>query len=452
MTATEGALRRHAKALREQGHYVRELVCNPTSPIPNVLESASEGASEGVRVALVEMCETQVIDEVIFGSLGGLGFRAIQAKQAGLAFADVALTVLLDGANVQRRRESSRLADVEDLHREYAERYAFENADAWLSPDPASSNPFSRDPKGSALPFGSRLNENPLVTVCVAHYNHGRFLPEALAALAAQTYANVEVIVIDDGSTDAFSQEAFASEESKHPHFRFMRQPNAGIGATRNRGLREARGELFLTVDADNVARPDMIERFVAALAPRPDVAAVTCYFLAFEETADIAAGRFRYACRPTGGPHVLGCLRNVYGDANGMVRTEAFRAVGGYETDRGTSFEDWEAYLKLAHAGGRIDVVPDYLFYYRHLPTGFSRTTSPSANYGRVLRQFARLEGLPSEDRESLWSLLAGLYEQTQALDARQRSRRYRVADWIAAWGRGLLGRSGDSGTNRRG
>jgi glycosyltransferase involved in cell wall biosynthesis len=290
------------------------------------------------------------------------------------------------------------------------------------------------------------------VTVCVAHYNHGRFLPESLAALAAQTYANVEVIVIDDGSTDAFSREVFASEESKHPHFRFMRQPNAGIGATRNRGLREARGELFLTVDADNVARQDMIERFVAALAPRADVAAVTCYFLAFEETADIAAGRFRYACRPTGGPHVLGCLRNVYGDANGMVRTEAFRAVGGYETDRGTSFEDWEAYLKLAHAGGRIDVVPDYLFYYRHLPTGFSRTTSPSANYGRVLRQFARLEGLLSEDRESLWSLLAGLYEQTRALEARQRSRRYRVADRIAAWGRGLLGRSGDSGTNRRG
>ena len=103
---------------------------------------------------------------------------------------------------------------------------------------------------------------------------------------------------------------------------------------------------------------------------------------------------------------------------------------------------------MKLAHAGGRIDVVPDYLFYYRHLPTGFSRTTSAAANYGRVLRQFARLEWLPPEDRESLWSLLAGLHEQTRALQAGRRSRRYRIADWIAR----LLGRGGDSGTNRRG
>ncbi|HCG03192.1 MAG TPA: hypothetical protein DEV93_21960, partial [Chloroflexi bacterium] len=106
-------------------------------------------------------------------------------------------------------------------------------------------------------------------------------------------------------------------------------------------------------------------------------------------------------------------------------------------------SFEDWEAYLKLAHAGGRIDVVPDYLFYYRHLPTGFSRTTSQAANYGRIQRQFARLEWLPAEDRESLWSLLAGLYDQARALEVRQRSRRYRIADWLAArvsWGRGML------------
>ena len=219
----------------------------------------------------------------------------------------------------------------------------------------------------------------PLVTVCMAHYNHGRFLPEALVALAAQTYANAEVIVIDDGSTEKSSQEVFAREERRYPRFRFLRQANAGIGSTRNRGLREARGELFIPVDADNIARPDMIERLATALVARPEVAAMTCYFLAFAETADIAAGRFRYACRPTGGPHVLACLRNVYGDANGIVRTEAFRAVGGYETDRGTSFEDWEAYLKLAHAGCRIDVVPDYLFYYRHLPTGF---------YGRRARR----------------------------------------------------------------
>ncbi len=449
MNSTDGALHRHAVSLREQGRRVEEWACPPTSQIPNVLESASDDASESVRIDLVRRCAGKGIDEVVFGAVGGLGFRAIQAKRAGLAFGNVTLSVLLDGAGVCRRREESRLANVEDLQREYAERYAFENADERLCPNLGllaavrqrgwQAEPEHRDEVGPST---------PLVTVCMAHFNHGRFLPEALAALAAQTYANSEVIVIDDGSTDRMSQEVFAREEHKYPQFRFSSQPNAGIGATRNRGLREARGELFVTVDADNIARPDMVERLATALAARPEVSAVTCYFLAFAETADIASGRFLYACRPAAGPHVLGCLRNVYGDANGIVRTEAFRAVGGYETDRGTSFEDWEAYLKLAHAGGRIDVVPDYLFYYRHLPTGFSRTTSPTANYGRVLRQFARLEWLPPEDRESLWSLLAGLHEQTRALQAEHQSRRYRIADWVA----GLIGRGRDSGTNRRG
>ena len=197
-----------------------------------------------------------------------------------------------------------------------------------------------------------------------------------------------------------------------------------------------------------------MIERAgVAALAARPEVScAVTCYFLAFEQSGRHRGGALpRMRAGLAGGPHVLGCLRNVYGDANGMVRTEAFRAVGGYETDRGTSFEDWEAYLKLAHAGGRIDVVPDYLFYYRHLPTGFSRTTSPSANYGRVLRQFARLECLPAEDRESLWALLAGLHEQ----DAGARGPDSGPGATGSRTGSpSLLGRrrAVDSGTNRRG
>ena len=435
----DGPLHRHARALREQGHRLLELPCSLTPRFPNVLDSASEAASEEVRLSLAKLCEDQAIDEAVFGSLGGLGFRTIQAKRSGSAFADVALTVLLDGASVCHRREASRLASVEDLQREYAERYSFENADGRLCPQPDLLAAVRQRGWQTEAEHSPEIRQaSPLVTVCMAHYDHGRYLPEALAALAAQTYANVEVIVIDDGSTDGMSKQVFEREEERYPHFRFLRQANAGIGATRNRGLREARGELFVTVDADNIARPDMVERLATALVARPEVSAATCYFLAFAETADIAAGRFRYACRPTGGPHVLGCLRNVYGDANGMVRTEAFRAVGGYETDRGTSFEDWEAYLKLAHAGCRIDVVPDYLFYYRHLPTGFSRTTSASANYQRVLRQFARLEWLPAEDRESLWSLLAGLHEQTRALEGRQRSRRYRIADWIAGlWGR---------------
>jgi glycosyltransferase involved in cell wall biosynthesis len=279
-----------------------------------------------------------------------------------------------------------------------------------------------------------RSPENPLVTVAIAHYNLGTYLPETLASLAAQTYGNLEVLVIDDGSTDPRSREVFAEQERRYPQFRFLRQANAGIGATRNRGLAEARGEFFLPMDADNVACPHMIETLVAAIRRNPDLSAMTCFCLAFEEARDIAAEDFQYAYRPTGGPHVLASLKNVYGDANAILRTEAFRAVGGYETDRDCSWEDLEAFVKLVNAGHKIDTVPEYLFYYRHLETGFSRVTSNYLNQRRVLRQYFHLDRLPTAEGIALWTALVSLQKRNDALALRLASLRYRVADNVHA------------------
>ncbi len=196
----------------------------------------------------------------------------------------------------------------------------------------------------------------------------------------------------------------------------------------------EARGEYFLPMDADNIARPDMIERLVSAIEARPDLGAVTCYFLAFRDSDDLRRRDYAYAYRPTGGPHVLAAVRNVYGDATALYRTEAFRAVGGYEIDRDTSFEDWEAFVKLIHGGYAVDVVPAYLFYYRHLPTGFSRITKTHANHQRVLRQFSRGSCLRPTDGKMLYDALMGFHLRIEHLEARNRSLRYRIADGIHA------------------
>ena len=289
----------------------------------------------------------------------------------------------------------------------------------------------SKDPS-SLTPDSCLLSPDscPLVTIGMAHYNLGGYLPQALASLAEQTYRNLEVIVIDDGSTDPLSQKVFAQQEARYPQFRFLRQENAGIGATRNRALAEAHGEFFLTVDADNVARPDMIERFVAALQRNPDLSAVSCYYLAFRNDDELRRGVHSYAYRPAGGPHILACCRNVYGDANALFRTAALRSVGGYETDRDTSWEDLEVFVKLVHAGHRVDVLPDYLFYYRHLDSGWSRVTSGYLNQQRVLRQLIRQEVLPEADRLALWNLTAGLIRQNEHLLKVLHSLRYRLAD----------------------
>jgi glycosyltransferase involved in cell wall biosynthesis len=262
----------------------------------------------------------------------------------------------------------------------------------------------------------------------------GAYLPQALASLAAQTYRNLEVLVLDDGSTDPFSRGVFAEEERLYPQFRFLRQDNAGIGATRNRGLAEARGEFFIPMDADNVACPHMIETLVSAIERNPRLSAVTCYCLAFREPEDLASEKYLYALRPTGGPHLLAAVKNVYGDSNALFRTEAFRSVGGYETDRDCSAEDLEAFVKLVNAGHRIGTVPEYLFYYRCLETGFSRVTDSYLNQRRVLRQYFGIDRLPTAEGMALWTALVSLQKRNDAMARQVRSLRYRMADSVDA------------------
>lgn len=404
--------------------------------VRNLYEPSHADQGDHVRHAVEYLHRHHHFDVIEFAVTGGLGFRAIQAKRAGLAFDDVTLAGRLDGCSQRERERQQRWpSGLEEVEADYMERYSFEAADVQLTPCPDAAAYARnlgwcvRDGACDAV-TASPANAAPLVTVGIAHYNLGPYLPAALETLAAQTYHNLEVIVIDDGSTDRASLDTLVQMETRYPQWRFLRQPNAGIGATRNRCLAEARGDFFIPVDADNLARPDMVERFVRAILRGPDLSAMTCYFLAFEGDGTGTPDTFLYANRPTGGPHALACIRNVYGDANAIFRTADFRAVGGYETDRGTSCEDWEAFVKLVHAGKRLGVVPDHLFYYRHRAGGFSRVTNWFANHQRVLRQFKQIDHLPPAEGAVLWAALLGFQQHAVQLAERQKCRRYRLAD----------------------
>jgi GT2 family glycosyltransferase len=455
-----------ASRLRAEGRKVHVLSCGhhpPATTVPvstlddvapaawqvrNIHGDCPSDRSDRVQHTLAHLHNLYAFDLIAFPAQGGLGFRSIQAQRMGLVFPGVILAVRLDSCTSwQREQNNGWPAGPEDLEVDFIERYAFEHAGAQIAPDSSVLDHVRRDgwlvrspvrslDEVSSLPepVESLSGDLPLVSICIPYFNLAKHLPETLASLAAQTWPNLEVLVIDDGSTDPASIAIFEEMQRRYPRFRFVRQTNAGIGATRNRGLREAKGEYFIPVDADNIARADMVERFVTAIHSHPDLTAVSCYFLAFRDTSDLDRGEYRYAYRPTGGPHVLGCMRNVYGDANAIYRTKAFRAVGGWETDRDTSWEDWEAFVKLVNAGHAIDVIPDHLFYYRHLETGFSRTTAARANHQRVLRQFTRLSSLPRAEGVTLWNALVGFQRRIEQAEARDRSLRHRIADRLHA------------------
>lgn len=245
----------------------------------------------------------------------------------------------------------------------------------------------------------------PLVTVSVACHNQGAALPAALAALAAQTYPRLEVLVIDDGSTDPESVEVFRALQARHPQFRFLRQAHAGVAATRNRGLGEARGTYFIPTEAEHLACPDMVERLVARVRANPRLSAVTCYLLVLPGGAKTAQG-------------------------HALFHTADFRAVGGYDTGPDAPGVDWSCFFKLVNAGRQVDILPEHLFWRG------PRETDPSQ-----LRRFIDLDRVLSAERVALWTAMAGqerrveeLARENEALRARLGLLRYRIADRLDA------------------
>lgn len=112
------------------------------------------------------------------------------------------------------------------------------------------------------------LSEHELVSVIIPCYNHAHFLGEAIASVLKQTYPHIEIIVVDDGSTDDITQIVAA-----YPSIRYIRQDNLGLSRARNVGLAHSKGAYIVFFDADDRLFPDAIDMGVRALAARTDCA-----------------------------------------------------------------------------------------------------------------------------------------------------------------------------------
>jgi GT2 family glycosyltransferase len=233
----------------------------------------------------------------------------------------------------------------------------------------------------------------PLVSVCVSHFNRPETLRQTVASLEGQSYPDFEVVICDDGSTAPEAVAYLAELEARLPadRWRIVRQPNRYLGAARNTAARHARGTFLLFMDDDNIARPDMIARFVtAARGVGADV--VTCFCDVFQEVRDDRPVTLRQRLFMGAVPS-LSPVFNVFGDANAMIRKSTFEAVGGFTEDYGIGHEDWEFFLKTALSGARFTVVPDSLFDYRVAAGSMIATTQTERNLFRSMRPFLEAE-----------------------------------------------------------
>jgi glycosyltransferase involved in cell wall biosynthesis len=194
------------------------------------------------------------------------------------------------------------------------------------------------------------------VSVIIPAFNAARFIRRAIDSVIGQSYRNLEIIVVDDGSTDNTSAIVRSIGDSR---IRSFRQPNAGQGAARNRGIEHALGAYITFLDADDFYLSDKVGKQAAFLSGHPACASVYCNAVHFFS----AEPSVLYKSRNTGLPaDVLGALLrcSLINPNTFMCRSEALRSVGGFkEGAYGRYSEEWDLYIRLATAGhrfGRID------------------------------------------------------------------------------------------------
>ncbi|CAM3307733.1 glycosyltransferase [Rhodothermus bifroesti] len=210
-------------------------------------------------------------------------------------------------------------------------------------------------------------DRNPLVSVCLVHYNRPHFLEQAINSLLNQTYHKYEVILVDDGSDKPEALQFLEDikdlfEERK---WKILKQKNKYVSAARNWGAKHAAGEYVMFMDDDNLAKDFEIETFVtAALNSNADI--LTCVADNFKTEEDFVLNLPVARYIPLGGFLELGCIENVFGDANMLVKLKVFHELGGFNELRNFAFQDWEFLIRACLNGYKISVVPEPLFWYR--------------------------------------------------------------------------------------
>ncbi len=195
----------------------------------------------------------------------------------------------------------------------------------------------------------------PKVSVVIPCYNHGQFLPETLESLEAQTFTDFEVIVVNDGSTDATTVALLNGLDRDKA--RVLHTENRGVSAARNLGISQARGEYILPLDSDDLIAPEYMERAVEVLSARPEVGIVYGERVLFGEQEGIVP-LLEYDPR---GILIDNC---IYPAA--FFRKCDCEVVGGYNENMMHGWEDWDFWIALTSLEKQVMKIPEPLFYYR--------------------------------------------------------------------------------------
>ena len=235
----------------------------------------------------------------------------------------------------------------------------------------------------------------PLVSVIIPAYNAEAFIRQTLDSVLAQTYQNIEVLVVDDGSQDqtAAIVESYSQKDSR---VTLLKQANAGVAAARNLAIQSARGDYIAPIDADDIWYSQKLEKQVQCmLQSDPTVGLVYTWSVHIDE-ADRIIGEYTpdwITYKPEGDIYPILVYFNFLDNASTpLIRRACFEAVGDYNCElkaqNAQGCEDWDLYLRIAECY-QFRVVQEFLVGYRQsIGSMASNCGSMAKSYHLVMQE----------------------------------------------------------------
>lgn len=190
---------------------------------------------------------------------------------------------------------------------------------------------------------------NELISVIIPVFNHAHTIECCLKSLEKQTYRLLEIIIVNDGSTDDFDLVIKKIKAHTTVPLKIISQNNAGAGAARNAGFKEAKGEYVIFWDADTVAKPKMLERLKRQLDVNQNASYAYCQF------------KFGWKTMHSQNFNVNDLKRYNYIDTTSLIRRSALPEKPFDEPLK--RFQDWDLWLTLAEQNKTGTFVPEVLF-----------------------------------------------------------------------------------------
>ncbi|AFY59928.1 glycosyltransferase family A protein [Synechococcus sp. PCC 6312] len=233
----------------------------------------------------------------------------------------------------------------------------------------------------------------PLVSVIIPAYNAARFIRETLESVLGQTYQNLEVLVVDDGSNDNTVNiiEQLAQQDSR---IILIQQENAGVAAARNAGILQAKGEFIAPIDADDIWYPEKLAKQVRKmLESSAAVGVVYCWSAMIDEQGQFTGGYFIGNQRGYVLPALI-CQFFLGNASVPLIRRSCLEKVGLYNEElraqAAQGAEDYDICLRLAEYY-QFEVVPEFMVGYRQVSGSMSYNVGTMERSLNILLQSTR-------------------------------------------------------------